>query len=381
MNIPKLRFKEFDGEWEEKKLKEVSTYSNGGSYENDVKSEGNYQLVTLKSVDMQGNLCNSGKYLDKEAPTLECGTLVMILSEQSPGLLGMTAQIPESNKYVLNQRVAEIKPNNNINSTFLSMVINRNQKYFSKKGAGTKVQNISKGNVENYEFYSPNFKEQEKIGHFFETLDKKIQLQQQKIDLLQEQKKGFLQKMFPKAGETQPEMRFDGFTGDWEERKLNEFTTYGSSSYSLSQFLKDDFQGVYPVFDANNEIARINTYAQENDYISIIKDGAGIGRTELRPAKSSVIGTMGYINPNNSDINFIYALMKNINWSKYQNGSTIPHVYYRDYGNEYFSIPRYEEQQQIGLFFKKLDDTIGLHQRKLDIYKEQKKGFMQQMFI
>ena len=80
-------------------------------------------------------------------------------------------------------------------------------------------------------------------------------------------------------------------------------------------------------------------------------------------------------------INFIYALMKNINWSKYQNGSTIPHVYYRDYGNEYFSIPRYEEQQQIGLFFKKLDDTIGLHQRKLDIYKEQKKGFMQQMFI
>lgn len=284
--------------------------------------------------------------------------------------------------YCIGRGVAAIRPiNKNINADYLRFLVQRNVHKILKKSAGSTFPNLSSSDLKSFPISIPNLEIQQLIGDFLSNISKKIQLQQQKIDLLQEQKKGFLQKMFPKAGETKPEIRFDGFTGDWEERKLNEFTTYGSSSYSLSQFLKDDFQGVYPVFDANNEIARINTYAQENDYISIIKDGAGIGRTELRPAKSSVIGTMGYINPNNSDINFIYALMKNINWSKYQNGSTIPHVYYRDYGNEYFSIPRYEEQQQIGLFFKKLDDTIGLHQRKLDIYKEQKKGFMQQMFI
>ena len=122
--------------------------------------------------------------------------LVMILSEQDPGLLGMTAKIPENNRYVLNQRVAEMKPNTNIDSYFLSMSINRSQAYFSKRGAGTKVQNISKPNVENFEFYCPSEREQQKIGAFFQSIDDTIALHQRKLDLLKEQKKGLLQKMF-----------------------------------------------------------------------------------------------------------------------------------------------------------------------------------------
>lgn len=157
---------------------DISQYFNGGSFENDVLAEGKYELITLKSVDMNGNLVSSGRYLNIETPTLEKGTLVMILSEQSPGLLGMTAQIPVDNKYVLNQRVAEIRPNQDINSYFLSMIINKNQQYFSKHGAGTKVQNISKPNVENFKFPCPLFHEQEKIGTFFTNLDNLITLHQ-----------------------------------------------------------------------------------------------------------------------------------------------------------------------------------------------------------
>ncbi|EHU9661003.1 restriction endonuclease subunit S [Enterococcus faecalis] len=194
--VPELRFAGFADDWEERKLGEISKYSNGGSYENDVVENGTYELITLKSVNMSGKLVSSGKFINRETKTLEKDTLVMILSEQAPGLLGMTAQIPENNKYVLNQRVAEIKPNTNIDSYFLSMSINRSQVYFSKRGAGTKVQNISKPNVENFEFYCPSEREQQKIGSFFKQLDNTIDLHQRKLDLLKEQKKGFLQKMF-----------------------------------------------------------------------------------------------------------------------------------------------------------------------------------------
>jgi len=131
---PAIRFKGFSEDWETKKLKDVSTYSNGGSFENDVQEFGRYELVTLKSINMNGNLVHSGRFVDIEVPTLTKGTLIMILSEQSPGLLGMTAQIPISNKYVLNQRVAELRPNQDINSYFLSMAINKNQQYFSSRG-------------------------------------------------------------------------------------------------------------------------------------------------------------------------------------------------------------------------------------------------------
>jgi type I restriction enzyme S subunit len=194
---PKLRFKGFEGEWKEVKLRDVSAYFNGGSFENDVQEEEKYELVTLKSIDTSGNLVHSKRFIDIEVPTLSKDTLVMILSEQAPGLLGMTALIPIDNKYVLNQRVAEIRPNNNVESYFLSMAINRNQRYFSKLGAGTKVQNITKPNVENYEFLLPALPEQQKIAACLSSLDEIITAQGEKIEKLKQHKKGLMQQMFP----------------------------------------------------------------------------------------------------------------------------------------------------------------------------------------
>ncbi|WP_225430778.1 restriction endonuclease subunit S, partial [Levilactobacillus zymae] len=123
-------------------------------------------------------------------------TLVMILSEQAPGLLGMTTQIPYDNRFVLNQRVAEIRPNEEIDGAFLSMLINSNQRYFSKRGAGTKVQNISKANVENFSFQIPSQSEQNKIGEVFRTLNLTIASNQKQLDHLKKLKKWLLQNMF-----------------------------------------------------------------------------------------------------------------------------------------------------------------------------------------
>ena len=199
--IPNIRFSEFSESWKKVKLKDVSTYFNGGSYENDVNEEGKYELITLKSINTNGKLVNSKRYIDIDVPTLTKGTLVMILSEQAPGLLGMTAIIPTDNKYVLNQRVAEIRPNQKVESYFLSMAINRNQKYFSKQGAGMKVQNISKPNVEKYEFSIPEILEQQKIAACLSSLDELTSAQIQKLEELQLHKKGLLQGLFPSVNE------------------------------------------------------------------------------------------------------------------------------------------------------------------------------------
>jgi type I restriction enzyme, S subunit len=195
--VPEFRFKEFTKSWKKVKLRDVSLYFNGGSFENDVKEEGKYELITLKSINTNGQLVSSKRFIDIEVPTLVKDTLVMILSEQAPGLLGMTAIIPTANKYVLNQRVAEIRPSKEVKSYFLSMAINRNQTYFSKQGAGMKVQNISKPNVQNYEFLIPEIQEQKKIATCLSSLDEIISAQNQKLDSLKFHKKGLLQGLFP----------------------------------------------------------------------------------------------------------------------------------------------------------------------------------------
>jgi len=108
----------------------------------------------------------------------------------------------------------------------------------------------------------------------------------------------------------------------------------------------------------------MDEYDQEEKYISIIKDGAGVGRVQLRPEKSSVIGTMGYIKNKDSDLDFILFIMQQLTIFEYVTGSTIPHIYYKDYSKENLFVPSLREQKQISGFFKNLDNLITLHQCK-----------------
>ena len=390
--VPQIRFNGYSDAWEERKLGEVSKYSNGGSYENDVVENGTYELITLKSVNMSGKLVSSGKFINRETKTLEKDTLVMILSEQAPGLLGMTAKIPENNRYVLNQRVAEIKPNTNIDSYFLSMSINRSQAYFSKRGAGTKVQNISKPNVENFEFYCPSEREQQKIGSFFKHLDDTIALHQRKLDLLKEQKKGYLQKMFPKNGAKVPELRFAGFADDWEERKFGELL----KEFSIKSQIEDEYN-VLSSTNSGMEFREGRVSGTSNLGYKIIKNGdlvlspqnLWLGNININNIGKGLVSpsykTFEFRNIDSSFINPQLRTQKML--EEYKNSSTQgASVVRRNLEIDSFYqikifVPTIAEQEKIGSFFKQLDNTIALHQRKLDLLKEQKAGFLQRMFV
>lgn len=176
-----------------------------------------------------------------------------------------------------------------------------------------------------------------------------------------------------------PKRRFKEFQNAeaWEERKLCEFSSYYTSSLTVGDA---KVNGKYRLYDVNAMIGYTNEAAQLNDYITIIKDGSGVGRVRLLPKKTNFIGTMGAILSNNSDINFLYCCLENTDFSKHINGATIPHVYYRDYGNDKYFVPSIVEQKKIGTFFKNLDNLITLHRRKLDKIKSMKKAYLSEMF-
>ncbi|WP_120785006.1 restriction endonuclease subunit S [Lactococcus lactis] len=195
--VPELRFAGFADDWEERKLSSMTNYKNGKSHEDKQSTSGKLELINLNSISISGGLKHSGKFIDEADDTLQKDDLVMILSDVGHGdLLGRVALIPEDDRFVLNQRVALLRPNTTADPQFLFSYINAHQYYFKAQGAGMSQLNISKGSVENFISFVPIIEEQKKIGSFFKQLDETIALHQRKLDLLKEQKKGFLQKMF-----------------------------------------------------------------------------------------------------------------------------------------------------------------------------------------
>jgi type I restriction enzyme S subunit len=133
---------------------------------------------------------------------------------------------------------------------------------------------------------------------------------------------------------------------DWEYCQLNDAVTKGSSNISLNKIKGDD--GDYPVFAAKGFVQNVSFYQQDEDYLAIIKDGAGIGRVSKHPAKSSVVATMQYLIPKKDfDIDFIKYFLEGIDFEKHRNGSTIPHIYFKDYKSESFPNVSLPEQQRI----------------------------------
>ena len=194
---PEVRFPGFTDAWEQRKLGEIATYRNGKAHEANQLDVGTYELVNLNSISIDGGLKPSGKFIEDGSDTLQRNDLVMVLSDVGHGdLLGRVAIIPENNRYVLNQRVALLRINDDTNTYFLFSIINRYQDYFKKLGAGSSQLNISRGIVENFEVAYPNVAEQRMIADYFQSLDHLITLHQRELDHLQLLKKGMLQQMF-----------------------------------------------------------------------------------------------------------------------------------------------------------------------------------------
>ena len=351
--VPNLRFKGFTDYWEQHKLGEIITYYNGKSHEEQFRNAEtqNFELVTLKSIDGNGNLCSSEKYIDSTNNTLSKNDLIMVLSEQNTGLVGMTTLIPRDNYYVLNQRVALLKLHKNNSPFFLTDAINQHQIFFERMSAGTKVQNISKSNVENFNLYIPNYSEQKEVGHIIALCQNIITLQQRKLDLLKQFKKGLLQKMFADKDSKQPVLRFKGFHDDWEQHKLGEVAkvTMGQSPSSKNY---TDNPNDYVLVQGNadlksNEISprvwtkEVTKKVHKGEFIMTVRAPVGYLATANMDA---VIGRgVAAIDGNKYLYYLLQTKLLDRTWEKLSSGSTFESISSNDIKNLEIKVTETED--------------------------------------
>ena len=161
--------------------------------------------------------------------------------------------------------------------------------------------------------------------------------------------------------------------------RLGDVCTKGTSN--IAQKDLEGHGGNYPIYGASGFIANVDFYQQENPYIAVVKDGAGIGRIMKLPAKSSIIGTMQYIIPNDTvDISYLAYAMEHMNLSKYFTGATIPHIYFKDYQKEELPLPSLDEQRKIAAVLDKVSDLIAKRRQQLDKLDEMVKARFVEMF-
>ena len=385
---------------QQNQLIEVARYRNGKAHEQAIDESGKYIVVNSKFVSTNGRV---KKYTNIIIDPLKKNELAFVLSDVPNGkAIARTFLVDKEHRYSLNQRIAGITPHKDTDSYFLNVLMNRNP-YFLKFDNGVGQTNLTKADVENFIGHYPSYEEQQKIGTFFKQLDDTIALHQRKLDLLKETKKGFLQKMFPKNGAKVPEVRFPGFTEDWEERKFGEIVQVSRGlTYKPSDV---QIEGIRVLRSSNiNEdvfVLRDDDVFVKPDAVNIapIKNGdilitSANGSSRLVGKHAIVNGLQdktvhgGFMLRVKSKNTWFTNSLMSSRWYNYfiniyvsgGNGA-IGNLRKYDLESQTIIVPDDEEQQKIGAFFKQLDDTIALHQRKLDLLKETKKGFLQKMFV
>ena len=146
--------------------------------------------------------------------------------------------------------------------------------------------------------------------------------------------------------------------------RLQDICRKGAST--IAQKDLEGREGCYPIYGASGFIKNVDFYQQESSYVAVVKDGAGVGRVMKLPAKSSVIGTMQYIIPNEGvDVDYLAYVLEHMDLAKYHTGATIPHIYFKDYCNEELPNHTADEQRRIAEILLNVDNLISLHQQQL----------------
>ncbi|EAE8619881.1 restriction endonuclease subunit S [Listeria monocytogenes] len=243
---------------------------------------------------------------------------------------------------------------------------------------GSKVSAISKGNLQKTDVSFPkDIEEQQKIGSYFKKLDDTIVLYQRKLEKIKALKTAYLSEMFPAEGETKPKRRFAGFTDDWEQRKLEDILDVRSG-----RDYKHLDSGDIPVYGTGGYMLSVGeALSYEEDAIGIGRKGT-IDKPYILKAPFWTVDTLFYTVPKrDSDLNFIHSIFQKINWKSKDESTGVPSLSKTTINGVSVFTPSCSEQKEIGTFFNKLDDTIALHQRKLQKLQNIKKAYLNEMFI
>lgn len=403
--VPKIRFNGYSDAWVQRNLGEWSNVRDGTHASPKYIDQG-HPMVTSKNLTDSGLDMSDVSYLTDEdfneinkRSKVDIGDILFGMI----GTIGNPVIVDRDDFAIKNVALIKEQSSPEIINTWLIQYLKSPsfERFIQKENTGGTQKFIALGLIRDMKLMTPSVQEQACIGELLTHLDKLIAANQRKLDLLKEQKKGYLQKMFPKNGAKVPELRFAGFADDWEERKLGTIYDFGKGKgLPLDSF----------IYSSNNPaIAYGHLYTKYSEVISEVfwssNDNGVLSKDNdlLFPGSSTVPNGTAQANAitlNNvklggdiiigrpkKGVGVLSTFMSYQVNSQRQKlfpitvGTTITHMYGKDISKLNFFITDYSEQEKIASFFKQLDDTIALHQRKLDLLKEQKKGLLQKMFV
>ena len=363
-NFPNLRFPGFEDEWEVKKLGDICKMQAG-------------KFVTASEISASPNValfpCYGGNGLRGYTRSFNYDGRYSLIGRQ--GALCGNVTFTDG-KFHATEHAVVVTPTGEIETEWMFSLLkflNLNQYATGMAQPGLSVQNLGK-----IEVIVPKSTEQKKISSLLSLIDERISKSMKIISHLETSIRSYREKIFSQK------FRFKDKLGnnfaDWKDSKLENICQKQSSNISANK-IEENF-GSYTIYGASGILKKVDFYEEENEFVSIVKDGAGVGRLFLCEAKSSVLGTMDIIKPK-PDVNiyFLFYQLSNIDFTKYVTGSTIPHIYFRDYKKEKLKIPSNHEQTKIANFLFSIDEKIEIEKKILKQYENQKKHLLTNLFV
>ncbi len=395
---PKIRFAGFTGDWEQRSLSELGNLNRGKSKHrprNDKRLYGGkYPFVQT------GDVASAGLYIDAYTQTYnEFGIQQSKLWNEDTLLITIAANIAESTilkiKAAFPDSIIGFETIEN-NVVFIKFALDRISDNLRSKAETSSQANLNLAKLSNIDFYIPSRMEQDLVSKFFKQLDHLITLHQRELTTLKQTKQGFLQKMFPREGESVPEVRFPGFTGDWEQRKAKDlFTPIVEKGHEKLPVLSvtQEFGVVYRDevgIDIKYDPSTLKDYKviHPGDFVISLRSFQGGFELSDKLGITSPAYTIFKPKETNEHDNLFWkTLFKTFKFIESLKTVTFgirdgKSISFSEFGDLTLFFPsNKDEQAKIGECFRNLDNLITLHQRELDTLKETKRAFLQKMFI
>ena len=386
--VPAIRFAGFTDPWEQRKLGDVASSFDYGLNAAATEYDGQNKYLRITDIDDEthefsksdlttplADLAMSADYLLKEGDLLFARTGASVgktyLYRQFDGMVYFAG-------FLIRARIGE---GADPEFAYQATLTDAYKKYVAITSQRSGQPGVNAQEYADYQLMLPSKTEQQQIGMTLRSLDDLITLHQRKYDKLVILKKSMLEKMFPKDGESVPEIRFAGFTDPWEQRKLGEL----SSEFQSGDFISAEEilgSGPYPVYGGNGLRGYAKQYNHDGFYALIGRQGALCGNVNTAVGKAYFTEHAVAVKANFlHDTRFLAHLLGCMDLGRYSGQSAQPGLAVGVLKEVETTVPSKAEQQAIGSFFSRLDSLITLHQRKLELLQNIKKSLLDKMFV
>lgn len=372
LNVPNLRFPEFQGEWEELGLSELLDFKNGLNPKPDKFGKG---IKFISVMDILNNavitydcIKASVDVTEKELSdfSVEKGDMLFQRSSETLEDVGRANVYMDDKTAVFGGFVIRGKKKGEYDPQYFNYLL---RSPFARKriipmGAGAQHFNIGQEGLSKVKLHFANIEEQKKIGKMLSLLDERIATQNKIIDKLQSLIKGIAQNI---VRNNKPNVR------------LSDCLECNSSTLQESDVCE---HGTYPVYGANGIVGYLNNYNTEGEAVYIIKDGSGVGTVSYVTGKCSATGTLNTLQAKEGYLlQYLYYLLKVFNFEPYKTGMAIPHIYFKDYGKAKVFCPSYTEQLRYARLLSAIDSELSIEKNFLTSLNLQKQYLLRHMFI